>query len=650
MENCAKWGVTDDAPGACMSSVSAGERAARRQPVHTIIGTRISLVFGLAVLLVVTIGVVSYRSTTRFVESTGRVARTHEVEAQLEEVLSQLKDIEDGARGYVITGDEEYLEPYRAARAVVDASIRELRQLVADDASQQQRLDALEPFVAQEMATSQQAIEARANAGLEAGVHAIRTLSGQQIMDSIRTVIADMKAEEWSLLQQREGSEHEGANTIMRSFAVLTFLAVVLLATVAYLVERDAAARQRAQHALQAAYERLDRRVEERTAELAHSNALLRQEIAEHKRAEEARRESELRFTEFMQHLPGVAFMKDGGGRYVWVNPTFERVFHGTLEQYVGKTDHEIWPTVIADQFQQNDEIVIHSRQTLQVTETVPHDDGVHEWLATKFPILDTEGTARMVAGVAIDITERKRTEKQLRELEKLAQQRERLADIGAITAQIVHDLGNPLAGLSMQAQLVLHRARRDERQPVSVVVQPLERILSEVRRLDGRIKEFMEFSREQRLDLKPLDLGRFLQEVVDIWQPVAAERGITLRMDAPGNGLALTADDEKLRRVFDNLVKNAIEAIDRGPGHIGIHVSAPVPEAVRIAISDTGPGIPENVQAFRLFETTKANGSGLGLAVVKQIVLAHRGTIEFSRVAPHGTVFRIELPRTGPA
>lgn len=620
-----------------------------RPSVQTFVGTtRIGIAFGLAVLLVIIVGVISYHNTTRFLESTGRVAHTHEVEAQLEEVLSQLKDIEDGARGYVITGDDDYLEPYHAARAVIDESIQRLRQLTAEDPSQQQRLDALDPLVAQEVSTSEQAIDARTNAGLEAGVHAIRTLAGQKIMDSIRMVIADMKAQEWGRLQDRELAEHGSANNIMRSFAVLTSVALLLLVAVAYLVRREVVARQRAQEALQAAYERLDRRVEERTAELAESNALLRHEIADHKRAEEARRESEIRFTEFMQHLPGIAFMKDVEGHYLWINPGFERAFGGPPERYLGKTDQEIWPAASAAQFRESDEAVLRTRQTLQATETLPHEDGLHYWFATKFPIVGDDEGPRLVAGIALDITERKRTEAKLREFEKLAQQRERLADIGAITAQIVHDLGNPLAGLSMQAQLVLHRARRDERQPVSVVVQPLERILTEVRRLDMRIKEFMEFSREQRLELKPIDLGHFLQEVVDVWQPVAAERRIGLSVHTPGDGLALTADDEKLRRVFDNLVKNAIEAIDQGPGEVGIQVTA-APEAVSIAVTDTGPGMPESVQAFRLFETTKTNGSGLGLAVVKQIVLAHRGTIEFTRLHPHGTSFRIDLPRGGP-
>jgi PAS domain S-box-containing protein len=612
--------------------------------------TRIRITFGVAVFLVLAIGVVSYRVTSQFINSAGRVVETHHVQAHLEKLLSDLKDLEEGAHGYVITGSEEYLEPYRAAMAGLDQSIRHLRELTAGDESQQQRIDALEPYVAEEISTSQEAISARAAFGLEAGVQTIQSLSGRKIMESIRTVISDMKTEEWRVLQRREAVEEASATNARRVFALLTFLAVVLLATVAFLVRREAAVRQRAENALLAEYQRLDRRVEERTAELAQSNELLRHEIAEHKRAEDARRESESRFAQFMEHLPGVAFMKDLEGRHVWVSPTFEKVFGRACDEFIGKTEDEIWSPEVGVQFREHDEIMIRTGRSFQATEVVPHSDGPHHWLVSKFPILGDDGVPSLIAGVGIDITERVRAEAQLRDLERGSQQRERLADIGAITAQIVHDLGNPLAGLSMQAQLVLHRARRDERQPVGVVIQPMERILAEVGRLDSLIKEFMDFSREQRLQLTAIDLPSFLKEVVEIWRPVAAERGIALSVQAPRGALSLTADDEKLRRVLDNLVKNAIEAIEHGPGHVGIQVTVPAADAVCISVIDTGPGIPDTVEAFRLFETTKTNGSGIGLAVAKQIVLAHRGTIEFSRCSPHGTVFRIQLPRGGPS
>jgi signal transduction histidine kinase len=257
----------------------------------------------------------------------------------------------------------------------------------------------------------------------------------------------------------------------------------------------------------------------------------------------------------------------------------------------------------------------------------------------------DAEGAPSGVLSIGQDITERRRAEARVRELEKIAQERERLADIGAITAKIAHDLGNPLSGVSLQAQVVLQRARRDPDRPLGSVTKPLEQLVSEVRRLEELIREFLSFAREQRLDLRVIDLPAFLEDVVELWRPVASAHGVKLQLrgaDAVGR---LEADESKLRRVLDNLVKNAIEALGESPGEVTVAVSTPCAEKVRISVEDDGPGIPPTLQVFRLFETTKEGGSGLGLAVSKQIVLAHGGDLLFDAREPHGTVFHVDLP-----
>ncbi|MBI4516534.1 MAG: PAS domain S-box protein [Deltaproteobacteria bacterium] len=245
------------------------------------------------------------------------------------------------------------------------------------------------------------------------------------------------------------------------------------------------------------------------------------------------------------------------------------------------------------------------------------------------------------------DFIVRKRAEAELAVSQRLVQQRERLADIGAITAQIIHDLGNPLAGVSMQAQLIARRASRDPDRPVSTVRAAAERIVAEAHRLNTLIAEFRDFAREQRLELKTIAVPRFVQEVIDLWQPLAAARGITLATRAADRAAAsLVADEDKLRRVLDNLVKNALEAIEQGPGCVSIEVSALAQDRVRISVSDTGPGLPASVQLFRLFETTKPHGTGLGLAVARQMVQAHGGNLTFAPVQPHGATFHVDLPR----
>jgi two-component system sensor kinase FixL len=242
------------------------------------------------------------------------------------------------------------------------------------------------------------------------------------------------------------------------------------------------------------------------------------------------------------------------------------------------------------------------------------------------------------------DVSERRAMEGALNEARRLAEQRERLADIGAITARIVHDLGNPLAGLSMQAQLIHRRVTRHPDRPSQDLASPAERIVTEVKRLDGLVKDFLDFARQQRLDVRTIALPPFLQRVIDLWQPVAAARDIALTLDVAPELSELSGDEEKLRRVLDNLVKNAVEAIDRGPGRVALQARR-AEERVRITVTDDGPGIADSVEMFKLFETTKRNGSGLGLSISKQIILAHGGNIGFERLAPHGTAFHVDLP-----
>jgi two-component system sensor kinase FixL len=242
------------------------------------------------------------------------------------------------------------------------------------------------------------------------------------------------------------------------------------------------------------------------------------------------------------------------------------------------------------------------------------------------------------------DVSDRHAMENALSEARRHAEQRERLADIGAITARIVHDLGNPLAGLSMQAQLIHRRVTRDPERPGRDLSAPAERIVTEVRRLDALVKDFLDFARQQRLDVRTIALPPFLQRVIDLWQPVAAARDIALTLDVAPEVTELSGDEDKLRRVLDNLVKNAVEAIDHGPGRVALEVRR-ADERVRITVADSGPGVPESVELFKLFETTKRNGSGLGLSISKQIVLAHGGNIAFERLAPNGTAFHVDLP-----
>ncbi len=143
-------------------------------------------------------------------------------------------------------------------------------------------------------------------------------------------------------------------------------------------------------------------------------------DITERKQAEDALRQSEERFVRFMQHLPGLAWIKDQDGRYVYANAAAERAFHTPGGQLYGKTDEDVFPAEIAAQFRRNDELVLADEKGVQVIETLEQEDGIlHYSLVNKFPIPGPDGNITLIGGTAFDITERKRAEEALQESEE---------------------------------------------------------------------------------------------------------------------------------------------------------------------------------------------------------------------------------------
>jgi methyl-accepting chemotaxis protein len=217
------------------------------------IGKKIGGGFGLALIALTIIGAVSYDSTSKLIDSAEWVRHSHEVLDRLDELLSAMKDAETGQRGYVITGEARYLQPYQGAREAVDQKLKRLLELTVDNPIQQRRLAALEPSVVSKFAELQETIDLRRTKGFGAAVQVVLTDRGKDAMDAVRKLVAEMRDEETGLLAKRSVEERNRARrsemTIvvggLCTFALLSLAGVFLTRNIAVPLGEVSAAAQR---------------------------------------------------------------------------------------------------------------------------------------------------------------------------------------------------------------------------------------------------------------------------------------------------------------------------------------------------------------------------------------------------------------------
>jgi signal transduction histidine kinase len=235
-------------------------------------------------------------------------------------------------------------------------------------------------------------------------------------------------------------------------------------------------------------------------------------------------------------------------------------------------------------------------------------------------------------AAILRDISDRARIEQQLAH-------KNRMAAVGMLASMFAHEVGNPLNNLFIHAQMLQRKVAKFELQ--AKVGEGLGLVMDELRRLAHLLHEFRELY-QTAPTLAPVSIVVILRDMLSTWAiPPNLERVELCEELEPGLPPVI-GDAEKLRQVFINLCKNAIEAMPAG-GKLTVRAKRHE-EQVLVEISDTGVGIPTNVDPFEPFHTTKPRGSGLGLPIVRQIVWDHGGEVKFVSEPGGGTTFLVEL------
>ncbi len=202
------------------------------------IGAKISAGYGLALLMLVSIGIVSWRNTTAMIEGASLRGHTDEVINSLDNLLSALQDSETGQRGYLLVGEESYLKPYRDGVVNVNSDMQRVADLVSDNPVQQKRLATLRPLVSDKLNELAETIDLMRAKGSDAAMQLVKTNRGKTEMDDIRNLIGLMKAEENNLLEKRNEFEERSARA---TSAVVTYgipLAIFILSVFGFAITR----------------------------------------------------------------------------------------------------------------------------------------------------------------------------------------------------------------------------------------------------------------------------------------------------------------------------------------------------------------------------------------------------------------------------
>ncbi|MCC6507608.1 MAG: PAS domain S-box protein [Pirellulaceae bacterium] len=280
----------------------------------------------------------------------------------------------------------------------------------------------------------------------------------------------------------------------------------------------------------------------------------------------------------------------------------------------------------------------------------------------------DRNGNVNGFVKVTRDVTERSRIERELREtkdsLERLVAelqsksdevhavtqqlwQAAKLASVGELAASVAHELNNPMATIQLRLESVLSKTPAED-----IRRRPLEIVAREIDRMASLVAGLLQFSRRGQNVRSQVHVFEELMSAAELVQHLMRKQQIEVVHEFQADAPAIQADRQKLRQVFLNLLTNACDAMDRG-GRLTMRVQADQMEsgesAVRIEVSDTGPGIPEDHlrTVMEPFFTTKeeGRGTGLGLAICRRIVLEHNGRMTIDSQVGVGTTVRIYLP-----
>jgi len=575
----------------------------------------IRLVLVIPILLAAVVGGVFVAQTYYLRGAFRAVERSYRTQTRARIVLKLMLDMETSLRGYLLTGEEHFLQPYQDAQNQVGPTLDELLGLVRTDSEEYRAVVRTRTYYEEWLAYSQRMIAERQRTGPISDFRL--NLEGKQFMDLIRRDTDAILQIEQERVRGRIADVSRILIVVLTSTIAVSLLLGLILAT----------------------FSRKELSMVARSYDDALRTARARTEEFE---------ESQRWLGAVLGSIADGVIVTENTGRIVFTNPVAKQLLGNSASFFAGQMAHEAINLI--DESTQ-DAVPALYEQVLQKGETVMSSgrlllvrlDGRTVPVSQVVSALRSEG--RRVTGVVIvlrDLTQQRTSERALQSSEKLA-------IMGRLAASVAHEIHNPLDALGNLLYLLDHQVNDESSRTYLRLAQ------EELERITSISEQMLTFSREARQPVK-VCLGEVLDNVLALFMARIRRVGIVLvKQYGPGSGVVVALPGE-MRQVFSNLVGNAIDAMPNG-GRLVVRIedarswSDAAVSGVRVLVCDTGTGIPPEVRAHLMdaFVTSKGEkGTGLGLWVCRGIVEKYRGTIDFrssSRPGKSGTCFSVFLP-----
>lgn len=589
------------------------------------------------------LSITTYKSVQTFSQDEEQLNSLYLIQKSTAQYLRLIVDMETGFRGYVLTGQDRYLRPYRAAKEEIVARGDELERMVAEEQNQKQMIHDVRSLVDQLVSEKEALIQIVKAGSRERAMTYLEKGRGLEVMARIRGLMAEFDRLEQQRVTTRLSQMKEDQTATLLVILVGGVLTFGLMASALYLIARSIAgplvdltkvvgASPAGALAAVPALERAD--------EIGYLTHVMHEMGVQIRRHLDQVAESESKYRGLVDHAPFGIFTTKGwdvtfSNRYNQVlaglNPD-EEVDPATFRKFIHPEDRDR----VLSEFAQ----AVASNQPYETVFRFLHENGtMRKVLSRRLPIKDAEGSSSPnYVGFNIDITA-------LDELRIKLSRAERLATLGQVAAGIAHEIRNPLVGIGSTAALLLEEFPASDPHHLELAV-----ILRETKRLDKIVNQIIDYARPRELVPVPVTFVDLVQETLKLLDLPITNKRIRVTCDVSPELPLLYTDRDQLKQVLLNAAQNSIEAVAEG-GVLSISAGLSPHDqetSVVIKVRDNGCGIAADALAhvFEPFFTSgKSHGTGLGLAICRNIIEAHGGDILLTSEVGKGTLVQIFLP-----